>query len=76
LANANCKIKIDEEIETPQTNAAEKSNLEILAILIQRPDTMLTICGKYSWSAFLHLLASPDSIASEKRLGYSTNVVQ
>lgn len=68
LANPNCRIKIDEEIETPLTNAAEKSNLEILAILIQRPDTMLTICGKYSWPAFLHLLASPDSIASEKGL--------
>ncbi|KAA8642611.1 hypothetical protein EYZ11_010110 [Aspergillus tanneri] len=66
LADANCIIKIDEEVETPLTGAAEKGNLEILASLIQRPDTRLTICGKYSWPAFLHLLANSDSIASEK----------
>jgi hypothetical protein len=48
------------------TNAAEKGNLEILATLIERPNIRLTICGKYDWPAFLHLLASSGSIASEK----------
>lgn len=66
LANANCMINIDKEIETPLTNAAEKGNLEILATLIERPYTRLTICGKYNWPAFLHLLKNSESIASEK----------
>jgi ankyrin repeat protein len=66
LADANCKIKINGEIETPLTNAAEKGNLEILATLIERPNIRLTICGKYDWPAFLHLLASSESIASER----------
>ncbi|KAJ6153648.1 hypothetical protein N7470_006607 [Penicillium chermesinum] len=66
LANPNCIIKIDAEIETPLTNAAEKNNLEILDILVQRPDIQLTSRGKYGWPAFLHLLATPDFIDSEK----------
>ncbi|KAE8378272.1 ankyrin [Aspergillus bertholletiae] len=66
LADANCVIKIDGEIETPLTNAAMKGNLEILAILIEHPEIKLTMCGKYNWPAFLHLLACPDSIASEQ----------
>ncbi|CAG8015554.1 unnamed protein product [Penicillium nalgiovense] len=66
LADANCMIKIDEEIEIPLINAAEKGNLEVLAILIQRPDIRLTSCGKHNWPAFLHLLANPESLASEK----------
>jgi ankyrin repeat protein len=66
LANANCKININGEVETPLTNAAEKGNLEILAALIKHPHTKLMICGKYDWPAFLHLLASSESISSEK----------
>ncbi|CAP86462.1 Pc20g11330 [Penicillium rubens Wisconsin 54-1255] len=66
LADANCMIKIDEEIEIPLINAAAKCNLEVLAILIERPDIRLTICGKHNWPAFLHLLANPESLASEK----------
>jgi ankyrin repeat protein len=66
MADANCMIYIDEEIETPLTNAAEKGNLEILATLIEHPNISLTICGKYNWPAFLHLLASSESLASEK----------
>ncbi|KAJ6178087.1 hypothetical protein N7519_008548 [Penicillium mononematosum] len=66
LADANCMIKIDKEIEIPLINAAEKCNLEVLAILIERPDTRLTICGKHNWPAFLHLLANPESLSSEK----------
>jgi len=66
LADANCKININEEIETPLTNAAEKGNLEILAALIKHPNTNLMICGKYNWPAFLHLLTSSESISSEK----------
>lgn len=66
LADANCMINIDEENETPLTNAAEKGNLEILAALIEHPHTRLTICGKYNWPAFLHLLASSESITSDK----------
>jgi hypothetical protein len=34
--------------------------------LIERPDTRLTICGKYNWPAFLHLPASSEPIISEK----------
>ncbi|OQE01202.1 hypothetical protein PENVUL_c044G04241 [Penicillium vulpinum] len=66
IADANCKIKIDEEFETPLTNAAEKGNLEILATLIELPQIKLTLRGKYNWPAFLHLLASSESITSEK----------
>lgn len=61
-------IKIDEDVEIPLTGAAEKGNLDILAILIRRPDICLTSYGKYGWPAFLHLLATPDFIASEKGL--------
>jgi ankyrin repeat protein len=66
LADVNCKINIDAEVETPLTNAAEKGNLEILDMLIERPDISLKICGRYKWPAFLHLLASSKSIDSEK----------
>jgi ankyrin repeat protein len=66
LADVNCMINIGGELETPLTNAAEKGNLEILATLIEHPDTKLAICGKYNWPAFLHLLARSESVASEK----------
>ncbi|PYH45894.1 ankyrin [Aspergillus saccharolyticus JOP 1030-1] len=66
LADVNCTVKIDTDLETPLTGAAEKGNLEILAILVRRHDINLTTCGKYGWPAFLHLLANLDSIASEK----------
>ncbi|KAJ5157118.1 uncharacterized protein N7482_008218 [Penicillium canariense] len=66
MADANCKIKIDEQTETPLTAAAEKGNLEILATLMDRPNTKLTICGKYKWPAFLHLLATSESITTER----------
>ncbi|KAJ6004652.1 hypothetical protein N7540_013021 [Penicillium herquei] len=66
LANSNCMIEIESDTETPLTAAAEKGNLDILAVLIQRHDINLKTCGKYGWPAFLHLLASPESIAAEK----------
>ncbi|KAJ6016558.1 hypothetical protein N7540_011149 [Penicillium herquei] len=66
LADANCTIRIEGDIETPLTAAAEHGNLEVLAVLIQRPGISLTTCGKYGWPAFLHLLASPQSIATER----------
>ncbi|KXG50188.1 uncharacterized protein PGRI_061550 [Penicillium griseofulvum] len=64
--NAGLRIKIDDEIEMPLINASEKDNLEILAILIERPDIRLTICGKDDWPAFLYLLANSEFLASEK----------
>lgn len=66
MADSNVKIKINGQFETPLTAAAEKGNLEILAALIERPNTNLTLCGKYNWPAFLHLLASPHSISTER----------
>jgi ankyrin repeat protein len=63
MANVNCKIMINERFETPLTAAAENGNLEILAALMDHPNTNVTICGKYDWPAFLHLLASPLSIS-------------
>ena len=62
----NCKIKINVQFETPLTAAAEKGNLEILAALIDHPNTSLTLAGKYGWPAFLHLLANPHSISTER----------
>ncbi|KAJ5736732.1 uncharacterized protein N7483_001857 [Penicillium malachiteum] len=66
LADVNCMIKIDGDFETPLTCAAGKGNLEILAILIQHPDIDLTLCGKYGWPAFLHLVMTLDSTSSRK----------
>jgi ankyrin repeat protein len=66
LADANCMIKIDDEIEIPLINAAQKGNLEILAILIERPNIRLAICGKHNWPAFLYLLANSEFLTSEK----------
>ena len=66
MVDVNRKIMIDEGYETPLTTAAEKGNLEILAALADHPNIDLTICGKYNWPAFLHLLASPLSIATER----------
>ena len=66
MADVNCKIKINQRFETPLTAAAEAGNLEILAALIDHPNTNLTICGKYNWPAFLHLLANLQSISTEK----------
>ncbi|KAJ5199365.1 hypothetical protein N7472_004569 [Penicillium cf. griseofulvum] len=65
LADANCMIKIDEQIEIPLINASKKGNLEILAILIERPNIRL-ICGKHNWPPFLYLLANSEILASEK----------
>ncbi|GMF75684.1 unnamed protein product [Aspergillus oryzae] len=66
MPDVNCKIMINGQFETPLTAAAEKGNLEILATLIDHPNIDLTICGKYNWPAFLHLLASPLSISTER----------
>lgn len=66
MADVNCMINIAGENERPLTNAAEKGNLEILATLIERPDTRLSVCGKYNWPAFLHLLATSKSLTSER----------
>ncbi|KAE8323055.1 ankyrin repeat-containing domain protein [Aspergillus sergii] len=66
MADVNCKIVINGQFETPLTAAAEKGNLEILATLVDHPSIDLTICGKYNWPAFLHLLASPLSISTER----------
>ncbi|CAI7613752.1 unnamed protein product [Penicillium viridicatum] len=66
MADVNCRIKINGRFETPLTAAAEAGNLEILAALIDCPATSLSICGKYNWPAFLHFLASPQSLSAEK----------
>ncbi|KGO75095.1 hypothetical protein PITC_058470 [Penicillium italicum] len=66
MADVNCRIKINGHFETPLTAAAEAGNLEILTVLIDHSNTSLTICGKYDWPAFLHLIACEQSIIAEK----------
>ncbi|KAF3400195.1 hypothetical protein F1880_008358 [Penicillium rolfsii] len=66
LADANCMINVDGEIETPLINAARKGNLEILSALIERPGTDFMICDQNKWPAFLHLLTNSEAIASEQ----------
>lgn len=78
VADPSCKIKIKGDFETPLTAAAERCNLEILTALFDRPDINLKLCGKYNLPAFLHLLASRDSVSTERghaiarRLVYET----
>jgi hypothetical protein len=47
-------------------STARKGNLEILTVLIERPNTDFMICDKNKWPAFLHLLTNSEAIASEQ----------
>lgn len=66
--NVNRRIRINSHMETPLTAAAEKGNLEVLALLSNHPDIDLAIRGKYNWPASFHLLASSQSVSTERGL--------
>jgi ankyrin repeat protein len=66
LVDANSQIKINADLETPLTAAAEYGNLDILELLISHPNTNFTICGKFKWPAFLHLLANSHAMSLQR----------
>lgn len=66
LVDANSQIKINADLETPLTAAAEHGNLDILELLISHPNTNFTICGKFKWPAFLHLLANSHAMSLQR----------
>jgi hypothetical protein len=57
--NINCRVKIDDDWETPLAAAAEEGNLEAIRFLLKQPEIDTTLCGKYGWPPFLCLLNNP-----------------
>jgi ankyrin repeat protein len=66
--DVNCQVKVDDSLETPLIAAAELGNLEVIRFLLEQPGIDITLCGKYEWPPFLHLLRNSRSVSTPEGL--------
>ncbi|KAH7383520.1 ankyrin repeat-containing domain protein [Cadophora sp. MPI-SDFR-AT-0126] len=66
--DVNCRVRVDDGLETPLTAAAEQGNLEVIRYLLEQPGINVALCGKYEWPPFLHFLRNSRSVSNPEGL--------
>ncbi|KAJ6021137.1 hypothetical protein N7540_006641 [Penicillium herquei] len=66
-ATLNCRVRVENEFETPLTAATESGNLSIIQSLIAFPQTDIEARGKYGWPAFIHLMCNESCADSPEK---------